>query len=132
MQFADNSGVCLHYQVLSASADKPTIIFINSLGTDFRIWRDVIIRLAGDFSILAYDKRGHGLSDLGDPPYTIDDHVDDLEFLIERLGIEKPVLCGLSVGGLIVQGLCERRPELAAAIILCDTAHKIGTREMWK
>ena len=66
MQFASVNGVTLHYQVISAPDDKPTIVFSNSLGTDFRIWRDVIIHLVGQCSIILYDKRGHGLSDIGE------------------------------------------------------------------
>ena len=77
--------------------------------------------------MLCYDKRGHGLSDLGGAPYSIDDHVDDLAGLVDHLGAGKVVLCGLSVGGLIAQGLSAKRPEIVRALILCDTAHKIGT-----
>ena len=51
--------------------------------------------------------------------------------LIDHLGLKNVVLCGLSVGGLIAQGLYARRPDLVAALILCDTAHKIGTAESW-
>ena len=53
---------------------------------------------------LAYDKRGHGLSDIGGGVRSIDDHVDDLTALIDHFAFEKVVLCGLSVGGLIAQG----------------------------
>ena len=62
MQFAKIGDINLHYQLIGAPAGKPVMVFANSLGTDFRIWRDVIVRLAGDFSILTYDSRGHGLS----------------------------------------------------------------------
>ena len=64
MQFIDIGGITLHHQLIGGPADKPVIVFANSLGTDFRIWRDVIVRLAGDFPIVTYDKRGHGLSDM--------------------------------------------------------------------
>ncbi|MEM6464861.1 MAG: 3-oxoadipate enol-lactonase, partial [Pseudomonadota bacterium] len=135
MQFADIDGVTIHYQVISAPDDKPTIVFSNSLGTDFRIWRDVIIRFVGEASIIVYDKRGHGLSDLGtvaegDKP-KIDDHVNDLAGLLDHLGVADAVICGLSVGGLIAQGLNFLRPDLVKAMVLCDTAAKIGNDEMW-
>ncbi|MEN0040289.1 MAG: 3-oxoadipate enol-lactonase [Pseudomonadota bacterium] len=133
MQFADIDGVTLHYQVISAPDDKPTIVFSNSLGTDFRIWRDVIIRFVGEASIVMYDKRGHGLSDLGstsDKP-KIDDHVNDLAGLLDHLGISDAIICGLSVGGLIAQALNFLRPDLVKAMVLCDTAAKIGDEEMW-
>lgn len=131
MQFIDIGGVTLHYQLIGGPADKPVLVFANSLGTDFRIWREVVVRLAGDFPIVLYDKRGHGLSDVGQAPYSMDDHIGDLEGLLDHLKVRNAIVCGLSVGGLIAQGLYGRRPDLARALILCDTAHKIGTAESW-
>ncbi|MEP1091119.1 MAG: 3-oxoadipate enol-lactonase [Rhizobiaceae bacterium] len=131
MQFAKINGVTLHYQVISAPEDKPTLVFSNSLATDFRIWRDIVVRLVGECSMVMYDKRGHGLSDIGDTPYKIDDHVNDLAGLLDHLGISNAIICGLSVGGLIAQGLNFLRPDLVRAMILCDTGAKIGTDEMW-
>ena len=131
MQFARINDVVIHYQVIGAPADKPVIVFSNSLGTDFRIWRDVIVRLAGEFAVILYDKRGHGLSDVGPAPYTIEDHAQDLAGLLDFLSVKKAYVCGLSVGGLIAQSLYRQRPDLVQALILCDTAHKIGTPESW-
>ena len=131
MQFASINGVTLHYQLIGAPEGRPVLVFANSLGTDLRIWRDVILRLVGDFAIVTYDMRGHGLSDLGKPPYSIDDHVADLGGLLDYLEVKSAVICGLSVGGLVAQGLYATRPDLVRALILCDTAHKIGTAEGW-
>lgn len=131
MQFARINGNVIHYQLIGAPAARPVLVFINSLGTDFRIWRDVIVRLAGDFAIVAYDKRGHGLSELGDAPHTIETHASDLAALLDHLAVKSAVICGLSIGGLIAQGLYATRPDLIRAMILCDTAHKIGTADMW-
>lgn len=131
MQFATVNDVILHHQLIGGPAGRPAIVFSNSLGTDFRIWRDVVVRLAGDFPIITYDKRGHGLSDLGQVPYSIDDHVLDLAALLDRLDVKDAVICGLSVGGMIAQGLAAKRADLVKALVLCDTAHRIGTAEMW-
>ncbi|NLS16393.1 3-oxoadipate enol-lactonase [Rhizobium sp. P40RR-XXII] len=131
MQFARINDVTIHYQIIGGPADKPVLVFANSLGTDFRIWRDVIVRLAGDFGIVLYDKRGHGLSDLGQMPYSIEDHATDLAGLLDFLSVKNAIICGLSVGGLVAQSLYQRRPDLVRALVLCDTAHKIGTAESW-
>ncbi|TPI14526.1 3-oxoadipate enol-lactonase [Mesorhizobium sp. B4-1-3] len=131
MPFVSIGGVALHHRYIEAKDTSRPIIFINSLGTDFRIWDDVIARLNGEMPMLVYDKRGHGLSDIGSGVRSIDDHVDDLSALIDHFGFNKVVLYGLSVGGMVAQGLCARRPELVQALILGDTAHKIGTAESW-
>src|SRR3546814_13077147 len=59
------------------------------------------------------------------------DHVAGLAALLDDQAIEGAIVCGLSVGGLIAQGLYASRPELASGLVLCDTAHKVGTAEMW-
>jgi 3-oxoadipate enol-lactonase len=107
------------------------LVFINSLGTDFRIWQDVADRLAGEFGFLFYDKRGHGLSELGEAPASIETYAADLAGLLDHLGITRATLCGLSIGGLIAQGLYKTRPGLVDRLILCDTAAKIGTAQSW-
>ena len=131
MQFAKVNGITLHYQQIGRFVEKPTIVCSNSLGTDFRIWRDIVTGLADDYAFLLYDKRGHGLSDLGDVPYTIKTHIDDLVALMDYLKLSSSIIIGLSVGGLIAQGLFHFRPDLVNCLILCDTAAKIGTHEMW-
>ncbi|WP_046117278.1 3-oxoadipate enol-lactonase [Sinorhizobium sp. PC2] len=131
MQFARINDITIHYRLVGAAAAKPVLVLINSLGTDFRIWRDVVVRLAADFAIVLYDKRGHGLSEIGQVPYSIEDHATDLAGLLDRLAVKRAIVCGLSVGGLIAQSLYQRRPDLVRALVLCDTAHKIGTAEMW-
>lgn len=131
VQFAKINGAVIHHQVIGA-AGKPLIVFANSLGTDFRIWRDVVVRLAGDFAVLLYDKRGHGLSSLGPKPtLSIEDHAADLIGLMEHLGLGPATICGLSIGGMIAQSVWAQRPELVTGLVLCDTAHKIATREFW-
>lgn len=131
MQFVHINDIAIHYDILRAGDDRPVIVFINSLGTDSRIWHHVLPKLAEDYTILTYDKRGHGLSGLGNPPYSIADHAADLAGLLDHLQLSQVVVCGLSVGGLIAQGLYAARPDLVKALVLSNTAHKIGTAEMW-
>lgn len=131
MQFAHINAVTLHYQIIGGPEDQPALVFANSLGTDFRIWRDVIVRLVGQRPLIMYDKRGHGLSDAPDAPYKMDDHIGDLAGLLDHLDVKKAIVCGLSVGGMIALGLARSRPDLVRALILCDTAPKIGTADLW-
>ena len=131
MPFVSIGGVTLHHRHIEATGMSRPIIFINSLGTDFRIWDDVVAKLTGEMPMLVYDKRGHGLSDTGGGVRSIDDHVDDLAALIDHFGFDKVVLFGLSVGGMIAQRLYNRHPKCVEALILSDTAHKIGTAESW-
>ena len=127
---AEVNGTHLHY-ALAGPESGPPIVFSNSLGTDYRIWDEVVDRLAGAYRILLYDKRGHGLSGSPGGPWRIEDHVLDLAGLLEHLSIRRATIAGLSVGGLIAQGLALSRPDLVARVVLCDTASRIGNDELW-
>ncbi len=67
MRLTDIDGVTLHFAHRPV-ADRRHLVFINALGTDFRIWNAVTEALGDGVSTLLYDKRGHGLSDLGTTP----------------------------------------------------------------
>lgn len=131
MKFARVNAVSLHYRVHGDLNARPVLVFINSLGTDFRIWDDVVAGLTSHFAIVTYDKRGHGLSDVGTTPYRIEDHAADLAGLLDHLGVAKAIVCGLSVGGLIANALWVMRPDLVQALIFSNTAHRIGTVQAW-
>ena len=130
MDFVDINGVALHYRLVGPKSGKP-LVLVNSLGTDSRIWNGVIERLSGRYRILAYDKRGHGLSDAPPGPYRLDDHIEDLEALLDRLGIGDFALAGVSVGGMIGQAMGARHGSRILALVLCNTAAQIGTQDYW-
>jgi 3-oxoadipate enol-lactonase len=132
MKFAFSNGIALHYEEHQMAAGLPALVFVNSLGCDLRIWDDVVSRLAPHFGILTYDKRGHGVSDQGEErPHSLGHHVADLAGLLDRQGTTQAIICGLSVGGMIALGLQAARPDLVRALVLCDTAPRIGTAESW-
>lgn len=130
MAFVRINDVLLHYR-LHGQAGRPVIVLVNSLGTDARIWDDVIEILSSSYRIVSYDKRGHGLSDAPQGEYSLADHVADLAGLLDDLGVERVALAGVSVGGLIAQGFALHHPERLCALVLCDTAPKLGDADLW-
>jgi 3-oxoadipate enol-lactonase len=130
MAFVRANGVIIHHQVVGPR-EGPALVFANSLGSDLRIWEDVAPAFVDRYRIVLYDKRGHGLSEAPPAPYSIDDHADDLSALLDHLGVEKAAIVGLSVGGLIAQRIAVTSPARVVALVLCDTAAKIGTPESW-
>jgi 3-oxoadipate enol-lactonase len=130
MAFVRINGVLLHYR-LHGRDGAPALALVNSLGTDARIWDGVIDLLSADYRILSYDKRGHGLSDAPPGDYSIDHHLGDLAGLLDHLGIRRIALCGVSVGGVIAQGFAARFANRLAALVLCDTAPRIGDLAFW-
>jgi 3-oxoadipate enol-lactonase len=125
--FASIDGLTIHFK-FESNVGVP-VVFINSLGSDLRIWDDVV-SLIQPLS-LRYDKRGHGLSDAPTGPYSIQDHANDLLGLLEHLKLERVVIVGISVGGQIALEFASRFPERVIAAVFCDTGMKIGTAELW-
>ena len=121
----------VHYYTVDGSEGSPTLVFSNSLGSDHRIWDSVLPYLRDKYRLIRYDQRGHGLSDATAAPYAIGDLVDDLAGLLEKLNIDRAFVCGLSVGGMIAQGLAASYPQRVRALVLCDTAMQIGPASIW-
>ncbi|MEM6487540.1 MAG: 3-oxoadipate enol-lactonase [Pseudomonadota bacterium] len=114
-----------------AAPGAPSLVFSNSLGTDLRIWDPLVAVLPADWGLLFCDKRGHGLTLSDASDWSIEDLARDVAALMDATGTGPSVIVGLSVGGLIAQALYAMAPERVSGIVLCDTAAKIGTDEMW-
>ena len=130
MPFADLPDLTVHYRV-AGPAGAPRVVFLNSLGTDCRIWDDLMSAVGGRIRSLRYDERGQGLTDSPLGPYTIAGHADDLLALLAHLGWGATVLCGLSIGGMIAMEACKRRPGAVVGLLLSDTSDQIGPTEFW-
>ncbi|MDC0739315.1 3-oxoadipate enol-lactonase [Cognatishimia sp. SS12] len=131
MQVFETGSVHLHWSEAGDAAGTP-VVFINSLGTDLRLWDGVLPHLAPGLRVLRFDKRGHGLSSCPPAPYALADLVADTEALLEARGIRNCILVGCSIGGMMAQTLAARRPDLVSALVLTNTASKIGDAASWQ
>lgn len=132
MHFIELNSTTLHFSKTNSESAAPALVLINSLGTDFRIWDEFLIHLGHQGEVLTYDKRGHGLSGVGNEQYSIDLHMRDLAALMDSQSIKNAVICGVSVGGMIAMALQAVRPDLVSGLILCDTAPRIGDAQTWQ
>jgi 3-oxoadipate enol-lactonase / 4-carboxymuconolactone decarboxylase len=129
MQAATLNGHLVAYRHRKGGGG-PCVVFANSLGSDQSLWDGVIAHLATGFDTLTYDLRGHGLTGVAQG-YLVADMADDLIALLDMLGLSHVILCGVSVGGMVAQSVAARRPDLVQAVILSNTAARIGTKDRW-
>ena len=135
MSVANVDGVRLHYRdegPARGAGGGTTLAFVNSLGTDLRLWDGVVAALPEGRRIVRQDMRGHGLSDCPGGPWSIDALADDVFGLLCHLGVTRCTLVGLSIGGLVAQRVAARHPEILAGLVLSSTAARIGTPEAWR
>lgn len=130
MKFTNLNRVTVHYRVDGPAGGLP-VVFANALGMDLRIWEPALSHLPSGLRIIRFDTRGHGLSDAPKGPYFMGDLVADCAALLDNLGVRNCVFVGLSLGGMIAQGLAAERPDLVQALVLANTAAKIGTPDRW-
>lgn len=130
MAFSKVNHVGLYWRELGPKTAS-SVMFANSLGTDSRLWNDVAAALSARYRVILYDQRGHGLSEDAKGPYTIEMLADDALALADHLGLARFAFVGLSVGGLIAQRLAVLAPARLSALVICDSAAKIGTQESW-
>lgn len=134
-RFAAVGPHTLHYrldgQAAAGTVTGTPLVFINSLGSDLRIWDGLIPAFVEQWPLIRYDKRGHGLSDCPPGPYTLRDHTEDLAGLLAQVQAPPAILIGVSVGGMIALDFAHHYPEHVQALVLCDTGAKIGTAAYW-
>jgi 3-oxoadipate enol-lactonase len=108
--------------------DGPPVVLLHALGTHGGLWADVPLPTV---RVLTLDLRGHGGSDPPKPPYAMGAMIRDVEQAMDHFGIKDAVVVGISLGGLIAQGLATKRLDLVRGLVLSNTAAKIGTVDLW-
>jgi len=130
MSFLESSHAQLHYS-LEGQAGKPLLILSNSLGADLSMWDSQLPEFLKSFRVLRSDTRGHGKSSVTPNPYTIEQLAKDVLALADALQFDHFHFCGLSMGGQIGMWLAVNVPQRLRKVVLCSTAAKIGTPEIW-
>ena len=118
LKSAVRDGVNLRY--LETGSGEPALVFIHGWCCSQSTWGDQIEAFAPKHRIIAVDLRGHGESDKPDQDYDIAGFADDMAWLIEEIGLERPVLIGHSMGGVTTLNLLREHPEIARAAVYVD------------
>ncbi|MFC6988538.1 alpha/beta fold hydrolase [Haloplanus sp. GCM10025708] len=88
-------------------------------------------RFAEDFRVVTFDVRGHGRTGVTDRRrYSIDLFAADLRRLLAHLELDRPLLCGLSLGSMVVQSYLDRHPEDARGAILAGPVRSMPPVEL--
>jgi 3-oxoadipate enol-lactonase/4-carboxymuconolactone decarboxylase len=122
----------LHHEVHGPEDGTP-VVLAGSLGSDLRMWDPQVAPLtAAGFRVVRYDHRGHGRSPAPPGPYALEELAADLLALLDRLGLRRVSLVGLSLGGMVGMWLAEHTPERLERLVLCCTSASLGPASMWQ
>lgn len=101
---------------------SPPLVLIHGWTCDHTFLEPQARHFEKRHRVVSLDLRGHGRSDKPEQVYRMSGLADDVAWTCARLGIEKPVLIGHSMGGLISLVVAAEHPELPAAIVSLDSA----------
>ena len=124
------TAVELH-AVVEGPPDAPVVVLAGSLGSTLEMWDPQVPALTEHFRVVRYDARGHGRSPVPTGPYAIDDLVDDALALLDRLGVERAHVVGLSLGAMTAMRLATRAPHRVDRLALLCTSAKFPSPTAW-
>ena len=117
-KYASANGLRLHYRDWGGSGQP--LVLLHGLASTCRIWDLVAPILAEDFSVVALDQRGHGLSDKPDHGYDFATVCGDLREFVREMGMERPLVVGHSWGGSVALEFAVCYPELPMGLCWVD------------
>jgi pimeloyl-ACP methyl ester carboxylesterase len=119
MPLVQTNDITTYYEIVG---EGEPIVFVHGAGGSHDNWHPQVKYYSDRFRVMTYDVRGHGKSGGSDRKYSCALFADDLHALLTALEIEKPVLCGLSLGGMTAQEYAVKYQSNLAGLVLADTA----------
>jgi pimeloyl-ACP methyl ester carboxylesterase len=120
--FLIRDGVRLaHFEAGPSAPQSPALVLVHGWIGDHGIFAPQISHFSRNRRVVAVNLRGHGASDAPEQEYTMPDFADDVAWQCDQLGLEKPLIIGHSMGGMVALELCGSRPDLAAGVIMIDS-----------
>jgi 3-oxoadipate enol-lactonase len=123
-QYQTNDDCKIYYEPHGFEFSKPAVIFLNgTMQTTFN-WRPHARVFKDSFSVILYDARAQGQSDLGKKKLSLGLHVKDLFKLLHHQKIKKAHLVGLSHGAYVALAFTSRFPDYVDRLVLCSISAK--------
>ncbi len=97
------------------------VVLVHGLGLDHAMWDALAVALALSRTVIRIDIRGHGRSDVGDGHYSLAQLTDNVVAVLDSYGVDATDFVGLSLGGMIGQGLALRYPSRVKKLVLACT-----------
>jgi 3-oxoadipate enol-lactonase len=118
--------------VVEGDRRQPALLLSHALGATRDLWSAQRSAFTRRFRVIAYDTRGHGASSAPPGEYTIEQLGRDALAVLDAAGVERALVCGVSLGGLTAIWLARHAPERVAGIVVANSAARIGSAAFWQ
>ena len=113
------NGVETYYE---RRGEGPPVVFVHPSVMDHAVWDEQVAALSEEYETVVYDLRGHGRTGgSSERAYPMDLYAEDLRALVDALDLDRPVLCGLSRGGMVALTYAARYPDEVSGLVLAET-----------
>lgn len=125
-EFIEANGLRFHYREWGDTRTKHALVLLHGYAETSEVWNDMAVDLAREFRVIAIDQRGYGQSSrVPDHDYSRSRQIEDLEAIIEQLGLRSVTLVGHSMGGANAICYASEHPEMVTALIVIETAPEV-------
>jgi pimeloyl-ACP methyl ester carboxylesterase len=130
MSHARVNGVSLYYE--DAGRGRP-LVLAHGFSATARMWAGQVATFSDRYRVVTYDARGQGRSEVPADPaaYSQPIMVEDLRGLIAHLGLDRPIICGLSMGGNVVLNMALTHPDVVSGVVICGTGAGSEDQAAW-
>jgi pimeloyl-ACP methyl ester carboxylesterase len=123
MPYAQNGAVKVYYD--SYGQGTP-LVFLHPWTTNGGIWYYQAFPFAKTNQVVVVDHRGHGRSDKPQSGYSIQEHATDVRAVLDAVGIQKAVLVGNSIGGMIAMQFALDNPDRVKGLLILSSGTGLG------
>jgi 3-oxoadipate enol-lactonase len=109
--------------------DGPPLVLLHPFPAHHELWLPAAQALTSRYRVVLPDLRGHGESDIGEGPATMEKHAVDLARVLDDVGIGRAVFCGVSIGGYALFEFWRRYRVRVEGLVLGDTRSQSDTAE---
>jgi 2-(acetamidomethylene)succinate hydrolase len=114
-------GLDIHY--FHRAGTGPTLIFLHPSSGYGRMWQETTAHLPADYNVYALDQRGHGDSSRPDGEYSAEELSHDLKLFIDKLGLQRVIVAGHSLGGRVALCFAAAHPDITAGLVMVAGPH---------
>lgn len=128
--FVDVNGISVHY-ALEGAADRPVVMLSHGLLGSLAMWQPQVHALGSRYRVLRFDNRGHGMTAVTAPPYSVEKLTADAVGLLDALGIARAHFVGCSLGGMIGQQMGAQYSDRLRSLVLVGSRSVMPPTSMW-
>lgn len=118
MAWIENKGVRIYYEI---DGEGDPVIFFSGVGGGTWSWYRQLPYFTKRYEVVVFDNRGAGRSDKPKEPYSMEDFADDASLILDKLGIWKTFVVGISMGGMIAETFALKYPKRVRGLVLGAT-----------